>query len=386
MIASKIVPKLDFLSFLFIKILLNTLLKFMFNLKFYGYIIFIVCYFCGMTSTDIIELKEFLSNRKEIVIVTHKNPDGDAIGSSLALYGFLLKLNHIVKVIVPNDFPDFLKWMPCANNIIIFEQQKETAIDLIKRAELIFTLDFNSLSRAGEDLKVVLEESKATKIMIDHHQQPDNYAQFTYSDSTMCSTAQMIYHFLDFIGGLAYLDADIASCIYTGIMTDTGSFRFRSTTSTTHRVVATLIDAGANNTQIHENVYDANTPSRMKLLSVALNNLKILPEYHTAYITLSQKELDDNQYKKGDYEGFVNYALSVKNITLAVLFIENQEENIIRMSLRSKGAFSVNEMARKHFNGGGHDNAAGGRSDSSLTDTVARFISTLQEYKHELSI
>src|SRR5690606_19682566 len=241
-------------------------------------------------------------------------------------------------------------------------------------------------SRAGDELRVILEESAVAKVMIDHHQQPDDYARYIYSDASMCSTAQMVYHFMELMEGINHLDAAIATCIYTGIMTDTGSFRFRSTTSTTHRVVAHLIDAGADNTQIHEKVYDTNTASRMHLLSVALNNLKILPEYKTAYITLTQKELDDNHFRKGDYEGFVNYALSVKNITLAVLFIENQEENIIKMSLRSKGTFSVNEMARVHFNGGGHTNAAGGKNEGSLADTIAKFISILKNYKPELSL
>src|SRR5690606_8858446 len=171
-------------------------------------------------------------DRKEIIIITHKNPDGDAIGSSLALYGFLLKLNHQVKVIVPNDFPDFLKWMPKADEIIIFEYQKEAASDLIGAADLIFTLDFNAFSRAGDELRVILEESAVAKVMIDHHQQPDNYARYTYSEASMCSTAQMVYHFMELMEGINHLDAAIATCIYTGIMTDTGSFRFRSTTST----------------------------------------------------------------------------------------------------------------------------------------------------------
>lgn len=350
------------------------------------YNIFIVYYFCKMTLNEIKELKQLLSEKKEIIIITHKNPDGDAIGSSLALCGFLLKLGHQAKVIVPNDFPDFLKWVPKAAEIIIFDYQKEVANNLISSADLIFTLDFNSLSRVGDELKVIIEKSGVTKVLIDHHQQPDDYAKYIYSDVSMCSTAQMVYHFMEFMDGINYLDATIATCIYTGIMTDTGSFRFRSTTSTTHRIVANLIDFGADNTKIHENVYDTNSASRMRLLSVALNNLKILPEYRTAYITLTQKELDDNYFKKGDYEGFVNYALSVKNITLAVLFVENKEENIIKMSLRSKGAFSVNEMARTHFDGGGHTNAAGGKSEGLLVDTVKKFSSILKNYKKELCL
>ncbi|NCT17796.1 MAG: bifunctional oligoribonuclease/PAP phosphatase NrnA [Flavobacteriia bacterium] len=337
-----------------------------------------------MKKKDIQQLKKELSTKKKIVIVTHKNPDGDAIGSSLALFIYLKKQGHNVQVIVPNEYPDFLKWMPQNESILIYEKHKTKANQIILKAELLFTLDFNAYARAG-DMQEILEKATAPFVLIDHHQQPDNYAKYTYSDTAICSTAQMVYHFIEFMDGLDVLDKEIATTIYTGIMTDTGSFRFRSTSSTTHRVVADLIDHGADNAFIHESVFDNNSAEKIKLLGVALRNLKIIPEYRTAYITLSQHELDANHFKKGDYEGFVNYALSVENVILAAIFVESKEDGLIKISFRSKGRFSVNKFARNHFEGGGHDNASGGKSNRSLEDTISYFISKLHAYKKELT-
>jgi phosphoesterase RecJ-like protein len=235
------------------------------------------------------------------------------------------------------------------------------------------------------ELQPFLEQSDAKFVMIDHHQQPADYAEATYSDVKMSSTSQMVFHFMESLGELRQLDEAISTQLYTGIMTDTGSFRFSSTTATTHRVVAQLIEAGANGSKIHQNVYDTNSPDRMKLLGVALKNLHILEEYNTAYITLTQKELDAHNFKKGDTEGFVNYALSVKGVVFAAIFIENKQENIVKISFRSKDQFSVNDFARNHYNGGGHINAAGGKSSQSLNKTVNEFISILSRYKNELS-
>ena len=333
--------------------------------------------------TNFTLLKTELSTPKNIVIIPHKNPDGDAMGSTLALRNYLLKSHNSVTVITPNDYPSFLKWLPGDDSVVIYENQSQQANELISKADYIFTLDFNHLGRCG-DLQAPLETSKATFVMIDHHQQPADYAKYTYSDPEMCSTCEMVYHFMDKMGDLNLLNAEIATCLYTGIMTDTGSFRYRCTSSTTHRVIAHLIDAGADNTAIHESIYDANTLNKLKLKGVALENLRLLPEYRTAYITFSQKELNEHNFKKGDTEGFVNIGLSIENIIFAVIFIENEAENIIKMSFRSKGNFSVNEFARAHFEGGGHNNAAGGKSDESLAVTIEKFISLLPGYKNEL--
>ncbi len=338
-----------------------------------------------MKKSDILGLQDLLKSPRNIIIIPHKNPDGDAIGSTLGLMHFLNNKGHKAKVIAPNDYPEFLKWPPGEDTILKFENEKDTALNCIENADVIFTLDFNALHRSGEALEPHLKASNAVKVMIDHHQQPDDYATFMYSDPKMSSTCEMVYHFICFLGDEDKITADIATCLYLGIMTDTGSFRFNSTTSTTHQVVARLIDKGADNSQIHNSVYDTNSYNRLQLIGRALQNLKVLEDYNTAYITLSQAELDQFNFKKGDTEGLVNYGLSIKGIKLAAIFIENKQEDIVKISLRSKGDFSVNMFSRTHFNGGGHTNAAGGRSHEGLDATVEKFISILPNYKKELS-
>lgn len=338
-----------------------------------------------MNEQQLTALKSFLSIPKNIVIIGHKGPDGDAVGSTLGLSLYLKKRNHSTTVIVPNDFPDFLKWMPHSESILIYEKDKEKTTDALQKADIIFTLDFNSLARVGEGLQTLLEQSEVPFAMIDHHQLPDSYATYQYSDVTTCSTAQMVYHFIQMMGDLQLLDSEIATCIYTGIMTDTGSFRYSSTTATTHKVAAHLIEKGVDNAAIHQAVFDTNSSERMQLLGVALQNLVILKEFNTAYITLSQEDLDKHNFQKGDSEGFVNYGLSIKNIKFAAIFIEHKQEKIIKISFRSIGDFNVNTFARNHFEGGGHNNAAGGKSNLSLKETVRLFISNLQGYKNKLS-
>ncbi len=336
-----------------------------------------------MDKKEIEQLRRLLDKPKKIVIVPHKSPDGDALGSSLALYLFLKSKGHQVKVISPNDYPQFLKWMPGEAEILKFDQDVEKSKKIISEAELIFTLDFNHFSRAG-DMEDSLKNATADFVMIDHHQEPDTYAKFMESDTAMSSTSQMIYHFLYRIDQLNAVTAEIATCLYTGIMTDTGCFRFPSTTSATHRTVAFLMDRGAKNSEIYQQIYDANSLDSLQLLGTALKNIKVLKEYRTAYISLSQDELDSCNFKKGDTEGFVNYILSLKNIIFAVIFIENKQEGIIKMSLRSKGSFDVNQVARKYYHGGGHRNAAGGRSSENMEKTIKGFFDILPEYENEL--
>ncbi|MCF8274928.1 MAG: bifunctional oligoribonuclease/PAP phosphatase NrnA [Flavobacteriaceae bacterium] len=337
-----------------------------------------------MTKQDIQKIKLLLATPKHIVIIPHKNPDGDAMGSTLGLYHFLKKFNHYTTVIAPNDYPNFLKWIPGNNTVLIHDYQTDTCNNLIKKADIIFTLDFNAFHRTG-NMETILEQSKAIKILIDHHQEPHNYAEFMFSDVTMSSTCEMIYHFIDMLGDTNLIDKNIASCLYLGIMTDTGSFRFPCTTSTTHRIIANLIEKGADSAYIHNQVYDTNSYDRLQLLGCALNNLKVIPEFRTAYISLSQDELNTYNFKKGDTEGVVNYGLSLENIVFAAIFIEDTQEDIIKISLRSKGNFSVNDFSRAHFNGGGHINAAGGRSELSLNDTIKNFISILPSYSKALN-
>jgi len=336
-----------------------------------------------MKSADVGSLKTLLSSPQNIVIIPHKNPDGDAIGAALGLNFYLKSTGHSTTVITPNDYPQFLKWMPGTNDIINFEKQNTNAVKTIEEATVIFTVDFNELSRIGQ-MEEVVSNTTATFVMVDHHHGPADYAAITYSDVSMSSTCEMIFHMIDALGGIELITNDMADCLYAGIVTDTGSFKYASTTGKTHRVVATLMDKGAHSAEIHKNIFDTNTASRLHLLGCALNNMVILPEYSAAYITLSQEELDTHQFKKGDTEGFVNYGLTLEGIRFAVIFIENKEEGIIKISFRSEGSFSVNEFARKYFEGGGHTNAAGGKSNRSMEDTVHYFRSLLEDHKTAL--
>ncbi len=329
------------------------------------------------------ELLDYLKTPRNIVVIGHRNPDGDALGSTLGLKHYLDKKGHKTQVLMPNEYPDFLHWVPGSKTVYRFDRQNKQSVRELSKSELVFLLDFNALHRVGDDMKNTLEKYENDFALIDHHQQPDDFA-YMYSDTGMSSTCQMVYNFIEMDGGLDEIDENIATCLYTGIMTDTGSFRFRSTTSKTHQIIADLIDKGAKNDKIHSNIYDSNSYSRLLLLGQALTNLEILPEFKTAFITLSQEEKDKFNYEKGDTEGVVNYALSLKGIVFAAIFIEDKEQGIVKISFRSKGSFSVNKFARNHFNGGGHDNASGGKSTVSLKDTTSNFISLLPNYKQEL--
>jgi bifunctional oligoribonuclease and PAP phosphatase NrnA len=330
-----------------------------------------------MNANQLAEAKKLLQDPKKIVIIPHRNPDGDAMGSTLALYHYLKQFQKEVIVISPNEFPANLAFLPDSEKILIFEKNKETATQLLQEATLIFTLDFNALHRTGE-MGLTLEKLKAPFIMIDHHEAPDSYAAVTYSDTAYGSTCEMIYDFIEALGDLEKIDKTIATCLYTGITTDSGSFRFPKTTPATHRIVAELIEKGVENYTIHNELYDNNSYNSLQLLGRALQNMQVLPEYKTSYITLSQKELDEFHYVKGDTEGIVNYGLSIKGIIFTAIFIENREENIIKISLRSQGDFDVNKFAREFFNGGGHKNAAGGKSYATLNETVEHFKSIVK--------
>lgn len=325
-----------------------------------------------MKKEDIIVLQDLLATSKKIAIIPHRSPDGDAMGSTLALYHFLLKLNHKPVVISPNDFPNFLAWLPGSETVLIYESDKENCTKILNEAELVFTLDFNALHRTGE-MEHLLSKLTVPFVMIDHHQKPDGYALVTYSDTAFGSTCEMIYNFISYLGKKELIDKTIATCIYTGITTDSGSFRFPSTTSATHRIVAELIDLGIENSEIHNSLFDDNSFNRLQLLGRALQNMKVFPEFKTSYTSLTQKDLDEFHYEKGDTEGVVNYGLSIKGIHFAAIFIEHRDENIIKISFRSQGNFDVNQFAREHFNGGGHINAAGGKSYDSMKATLSKF-------------
>lgn len=338
----------------------------------------------SMKIKNIQELQALLDTPKSIVIIPHTNPDGDAIGSSLGWMHFLQQHNHHVEVISPNQYPDFLKWVPGSSAVSIYEENPTHAKALIERADLIFTLDFNTLKRIGE-MGVEVSKSTAKKIIIDHHQDPDDFADLTFSYPSLGSTCELVYHIIEGLGGGDQIDANISTALYLGILTDTGSFRFPSVTPTTHRVVAHLIEKGANPTEISRLVKDTAHLGRLQLLGIALNNLRFDERLRTATITLSHAELTACNFQKGDSEGIVNYGLSISNCVLAVLMIEHPTDGFVKMSFRSKGNFSVNDFARENFSGGGHHNAAGGKSDLSLEDTHKLLIKKLEQCEEDLS-
>jgi len=330
------------------------------------------------------QLKELISSPKKIVITTHRGPDGDAMGSSLGLYHLLKQLGHTVSVITPNEYASFLHWMPGNKEVIVYEGNEKSADIITAKADLIFLLDFSDLRRISTFTDSV-SKSNATKIMIDHHQDPDrDIAELIFSDTTACSTAQLVYEVIDAMEMTTYLNKEIAECLYVGIMTDTGGFKYASTTAKTHNIIAELITAGAENTKIHDLIYDNSSANRIKLLGYCLNEkLRLYPENNAAIISLTDEELRRFEFKKGDTEGIVNYALAIKGIKFAVFIAE--KDGMVKLSLRSKGDFKVNEIANKYFNGGGHMNASGGVSETSVNETIKRLEQLINDYKNELT-
>ena len=328
------------------------------------------------TQSQLQEIKNLLLPENKIVIITHYNPDGDAIGSSLGLKHFLKTLGLEPIVIVPNDFPKFLKWMPEAKKTIIADYKRKMASDAIKDADVIFCLDFNAHNRIG----IVgdwLANATAKKILIDHHQQPEDF-DFVYSDVTIPATCQMIYHFIEALGKEDLVNQNIAECLYTGIMTDTGGFRFRSTSATTHRIVANLIEKGADPAMITSNTWDTNTVSRLHLLSLILGRIELVKDGKVAILYLKRDELKEFGFEKGDTEGFVNYGLSIAGTKMSAFFMEDLYEDFIKISFRSKDDVDTNAFARAHFNGGGHINASGGKYFKNIHETIEDFKSKIE--------
>lgn len=315
---------------------------------------------------DFKSVKELLSSPKDIVITTHRSPDGDAIGSSLALFHLLKAHGHNVTVLVPDQFPHFLSWMKGSESIVIYEMSKIRSREAIDKSDIIFSLDYNTLSRVAE-LGELVEQKSATTILIDHHLAPSPHYDFSLSDTSASSTAQLIYSFAEEIGLDIYINQDIAECIYAGIMTDTGSFKFSSTSAATHRVVASLMDKGLVPEKVHTSIFDTNSFSRLRLLGFTLSErFEYNQDKKISVLRLSQEDKNLFNYQKGDTEGFVNYGLSVNGSKMAVFLSE--DDGYTKFSFRSKGDLDVNKIARAHFNGGGHKNAAGGKLDVPIDD------------------
>ena len=330
------------------------------------------------------KLKNLITYPKRVVITTHRGPDGDAMGSSLAMFHFLNKIGHSVNVITPNGYANFLHWMPGNKDVLIYEENEQKAQEITKDADLIFLMDFSHISRIA-DFADTITNANATKILIDHHQDPDlSIADIIFSDTQACSTSQLLYEIISDIELSNHIDKSIAECLYVGIMTDTGSFKYSSTSARTHQIIANLIDSGVNNAKIHDLIYDNSSANRMKLLGYCLNNkLLIYPENNSAIISLTEEELGKFKFQKGDTEGFVNYALAIKDIKFAAFITE--KEGIVKLSLRSKGDFKVNEIANKYFNGGGHMNASGCISQLTVNETIKKVETIINNYKKELT-
>ncbi len=338
-----------------------------------------------MEKQKIIHLRQLLENKSRIVITSHTRPDGDAVGSALGLHMYISKLGHQSSVVLPDKFPDFLSWIKESDNICIHQENREKAEGLINQAGIIFCVDYNQLKRANS-LEKPLEESDALKVMIDHHPEPESISfDLLFSYPGMSSTAEIVFHIIKQLDGESNICKHLASALYVGIMTDTGSFRHSSTGRSTFEVAAALVDKGIDIQEIGHRVYDTYSEYRLRLLGFSLSErLVVLHEYATAYIYLSKEDMQRFNYQDGDTEGLVNYGLSIQGINLAALITEKEGE--VRLSLRSKVAFSVNHFAREHFDGGGHERAAGGSSGLSLQDTIKRFESLLPQYKEELNV
>lgn len=325
-----------------------------------------------------------MGQTRTVVIVTHHKPDADALGSSLGLAGYLKKKGHAVTVVTPSDYPEFLHWMPGHKDVLALDRGNESVVaEKINSAEIIFCLDFSALNRI-QDLTEVVRNAPAKKVMIDHHLQPEDFAEFVKWDVQSASTAGLIFNLICELGDQQLIDADIADCLYAGLMTDTGGFRHSNTRYEEFQIASELVRLGANPTKVSKLIYDTNTLERLRLTGFVLSEkLKVLPEYKTVYMTLSAEELKRFGSQTGDTEGFVNYGLSIKGIKLSVMIHERKDS--VKLSLRSLGDFSVNEMARKHFEGGGHRNASGGSSALTLEETVKKFLSILPSYQKQLN-
>lgn len=322
---------------------------------------------------------------KNIVIISHVNPDGDALGSSLALYLFSKKIGANPKVIIPNDYPSFLSWMPSIQDVIIYDRSQENAKQIMSDAELFCYLDFNTESRTGVLHNDLCHFSKTPKLLIDHHIGADlSKFEASISITDISSTSEIVAELIKFYGFEKYLDDDIASCLLTGLITDTGSFT-HSIFKNTFNICGEIISStNVNYMNIHQNIYDNSTEDRLRLLGFLINNrMTVLNDYNTAFIYASKNDLETFNYQVGDTEGVVNYPLSISNIRMSVLITERQ--GCIRFSFRSKGDFSVNDLAKKYFEGGGHFNAAGGTLYCSLEEAINKLLEVLPEYKDLLS-
>lgn len=326
------------------------------------------------------QAKELIANANNIIIVAHKNPDGDAIGSGLGMYHHIKSMGKDSVFILPDQLPKNLLWMPGCDNILVHKSlAKEKAEQAITQADLIIMCDFNSIGRLGGFAQLV-EQSTAKKILIDHHLEPSVANNIQYSRPEASSTCEMVYQVVSAMCGKPTIDATVATCLYTGIVTDTGGFSYGSSNRLTFDVAANLIESGIDKDYILDKLNYHFSEQKLRLLGYCLNNkLTVIPEYHAAYIWLTQRELRKFNYQMGDTEGIVNYPLTIDGVEFSAIFTE--KEKITKCSFRSRGSFPASKVAGDHFNGGGHLNAAGGESPLSISETIKKFVSILPQYE-----
>jgi phosphoesterase RecJ-like protein len=328
------------------------------------------------------ETLSLIENATQIAIVTHMSPDGDAMGSALGLYQHLLGCGKSVTVVVPNRFADFLAWMPGAENVLIYDEMKEQTETALKKCDLLFALDFNTLTRIG-NLNSLVKNLSCKKVLIDHHRDPDDFCNVVISYPKIASTSELVFRLIYAMGFFPKMSLSCAECLYAGMMTDTGAFTFNSNNPEIYYIISELLKKGVDKDAIYSKVYNTYSTDRLRLMGYVLSQkMEVLPEYHTAIIMLTKAELDQFNYKEGDTEGFVNIPLSIKGIVFSVLVKEGNE--MVKLSLRSRGTFPVNKVASTLFNGGGHINASGGESYESITDTVKKLKAALPRYQKEL--
>ena len=336
-----------------------------------------------ISEKDINNLKDLIVQTKNPLIITHYNPDGDAMGSSLAFYHYLVKKGKVPTLVTPNDYPEFLHWLPGNEKVVVYKRNSGTVLNEIKKADAIFGLDLNDVDRT-EGLEKYLNEAQGKKVLIDHHPDPGNFADITISNTQYSSTAELVYHLIDSLGDSGLVGKTIAECLYTGIMTDTGSFNYNSSKPYTYAVVSKLIEKGVDKDKIFGKIYDNFSVDRMRLLGYCLSQkMEVFPELNTAIIGLTKKELKEFNFAPGDTEGFVNYPLSIKGVKFSAIFVEKNKG--VKISFRSKGEFPANKFAENHFGGGGHKNASGGYSDESYEEALKKFRDLLPKYKKELN-
>jgi phosphoesterase RecJ-like protein len=334
---------------------------------------------CTLSASDLEQAKNLISTAQNIIISTHQSPDGDAVGSSSAMAQLLRSMNKSVSVVFPDDVPANLNWIPGTRDALVYKQNAAAVDHAMSNADLLIILDYNHLGRIGEGVKKSIERNlnHLNTILIDHHEQPADFPNVVYSDTSICSTCEMVFHFAGAMQWLDYLNIPTMEAIYCGMMTDTMSFRFPSVTAETHEIVSFMMKKGLKPFVVHEQVHDVQRLEKIQLTGFALSNgLRVLEKYKAAYIVLTKAELDQFNPQPGDTEGLVNMALSIEGTTIAAFFRE--DDGCVRISFRSKGSRDVNQMARAYFNGGGHKNAAGARMHEPLKDVIEKFHQLLE--------